>query len=467
MIRPDRRLFLRSTAAIGGAGMLSLLPRMPAHAADTSGYKAMVCLFLRGGLDCHDLLLPYDQSSYDSYASIRETMIGGYGDGAASRERSNLTQLNAINNDSFNQRRFALPPEMPGVRALFEAGDAAIVANVGPLTEPVTREQFLNDASALPRRLFSHNDQQSTWSALGPEGARYGWGGLIADRAVEAGANGEATFSVMSSSGHDVFLSGQLVQPYQLGLDGPPRFAAVENPGLLGTAYGSSAAMDLLREHYRGGASQRANYFERDMADASAKALGASELFSKAFAETPPLTTTFPQTFIGSQLKAIAQSINLRDELDAGRQVYIASQGGFDTHSGQAGSLPATLAQVDAAITAFYQALGEMDIANGVVLFTASDFGRTLSVNGDGTDHGWGAHHLVIGGSGNGRTIYGDPPPSVLEHDLDAEQGRLIPTLSVEQYASTLARWFGLDSREVSSIFPNLATFGSSSLGFV
>lgn len=464
MMKPDRRFFLKSAAALGGASLTSVLPYLPAFAADTTGYKALVCLFFAGGLDGHDLLLPYDQSSYDSYAAIRETMIGSY-NAAASRERSNLTQLNADNAAQFGGRSFALAPEMAGVRALFEAGDAAVVANVGPLIEPVTRDQLWTPAATLPKRLFSHNDQQSTWTSLGPEGSQYGWGGLMADRGYDA--NDEPTFSALSSAGHNVFLSGQRVQPYQLGLNGPPQFAAIENQWLLGTGGDSRTAWDLMREHFLGGTAQRANYFERDMADASARALRASEIFTDAYSTASPISTEFPETYLGDQLRTIAETINLRIQLGASRQVFFAAQGDFDTHSGQAGSLPNTLANVDAAITAFYQALGEMGVTNEVVLLTASEFGRTLSVNGDGTDHGWGGHHLVVGGAVNGRNIYGSVPPYALEHDLDADQGRLIPSLAVEQYAATLGRWFGLTSDELATILPNLATFGSDSLGFV
>ena len=468
MINLNRRFFLKSSAALGGVSFASMLPQMPAYAADTSGYKAMVCLFLRGGLDCHDLLLPYDQSSYDSYAQIRSSMIGAYPQ-AASRERSNLTQLNPQNAADFEGRSFALAPEMGGVRQLFEAGNAAIVANIGPLVEPVTRETIWTPSARLPKRLFSHNDQQSTWSSTEPEGAQYGWGGLMGDYAAEAGANREQTFTVMSSSGHDVFLSGNLVQPYQLGLNGPPQFAPIENPWLLGTAYESATARQLMREHFLGGSTQFNNYFERDMATASANALRASEIFNDAFSAGTPLSTTFPDGYLGSQMRAIAETINLRgpNQLGASRQVFLAAQGDFDTHSAQAGSLPQNLAEVDAAMTAFYQALTEMGVENDVVLFTASEFGRTLSVNGDGTDHGWGGHQLVIGGAVNGQRIYGSPPPYDLEHDLDADQGRLIPTLAVEQYGATLGRWFGLTSDEIAAVFPNLATFGSEGLGFI
>ena len=467
MSRFDRRRFLKTAAGLGGLSMTSALTAMPAFAADTSGYKAMVCLFLRGGVDCHDMLLPADASSHARYSEIRQSMLGGYGDGGASRELSNLTALNAANNADFGSRRFALAPEMPGVRTLFEQGRAAIVANVGPLLQPTTREEFEANPSILPKRLFSHNDQQSTWSSMHPEGARYGWGGLMMDQSLQSGANIDPTFSVLSASGHDVFLAGQNAQPYQIGLNGPAQFDMVANEWMLGNGSDSSTARALIREHYTGGTSQRANLFERDMASAYSRAVNASELFRDAYENTSRLTTTFPTSWLGQQMRAIAESINLRGSLSLSRQIYIASRGDFDTHSGQAGSLPTSLGDIDAAISAFYQALTEMGEQDNVVLFTASEFGRTLSVNGDGTDHGWGGHHLVVGNPVSGGRIYGSPPPFDLDHDLDADQGRLIPTLAVEQYAGTLGRWFGLTTDELNAVMPNYTNFGTDSLGFV
>jgi len=466
MVTLSRRKFLKNTAACtltGTAGLgSSVFTNFAAQAADTSGYKALVCLFFKGGLDCHDTVLPFDQASYDTYAAVRSPLLDSY----PSRARDQLLALNPANAGDLGGRQFALPSQMSALHSLFEQGNAAIIGNVGPLIRPITRTDFENDILDLPKRLFSHNDQQSTWMALQPEGAQLGWGGLFTDAMLNANANGNEVFTAISTGGNDVFLTGDRTFQYQIDFGGAQTINELSDPDLLGED-ASPLAQSLLRDHFRSSGLQRSHLIERDVVATHERAIDTNDQFNNAIDTSVRLQTSFPSTSAGRQLQTIAETINIRSSLDVRRQVFFAAVGGFDTHSRQANDLPNLQQEFSEAISAFFQATGEMGVENGVTLFTASDFGRTLSVNGDGTDHGWGAHHFVVGGAVNGNQIYGAMPDAGLGHELDSGQGRLIPSTSIEQYAATLGNWFGLDQAELASALPNLSNFSSSNLGFV
>ncbi|NKB44840.1 MAG: DUF1501 domain-containing protein, partial [Alphaproteobacteria bacterium] len=424
-----------------------------AQAAGVDGYKALVCVFLLGGMDNHDTVIPYDQSSYDRYAQIRSSLISASG---GSRDRANLLALSPDNASSFDGREFALPPQLSGIQSLFQQGNAAIVGNVGPLIQATTKTQFDAESVALPARLFSHNDQQSTWQSSSPEGAQFGWGGRFADAAVASGANTSQEFTNITSLGNELFLTGQTTNPYQVSLGGAATVEVVQN--LINDGSPSSIPAE---SHFRGLNYMGSNLLERDMAAAMQAAYDANALYNDASANAAALTTQFPTTFLGQQLSAVARSISVRGNLGVNRQVFFVGIGGFDTHDAQATSLPLLHTQIDGAVTAFYQAMQELNLGSDVTLFTASDFGRTLAVNGNGTDHGWGSHHFVVGDAVQGRQILGDMPISDFGHDLDSGGGRLIPSTSVEQFAAPMGRWFGLNDSEVLSSLPNRANFSS------
>jgi uncharacterized protein (DUF1501 family) len=423
-----------------------------ANAAEVSGYKALVCIFMLGGCDTHDVLLPYDQASYDSFRNIRTSMFGGYN---GSRDRNQLLPLSPTNSSDFGGRQFALPPEMSGLHSLFQSGDAAFVANTGPLIQPLNRSQWQSRSAQLPKQLFSHNDQQSTWAASAPEGAQYGWGGRFADAAVTSGANTNREFSTITTVGNELFLTGQEVLPYQIGVDGADEIDLLDD-------FSSSDITNLLRRHFAATDFNQSNLIERDVARIADKSVVLNEAYNQAVSNLVPIATQFPQSDLGSQMKAIANAIAIRDSLSVRRQVFFAAIGGFDTHSTQAADLPGRLSAVSEAIAAFQAAMQELGVANNVTTFTASDFGRTLAANGDGTDHGWGSHHIVVGGAVQGQRIYGNVPPAEFGHEQDADSGRLIPTISVEQYAAPLGRWFGLSDSELAAALPNLGNFTST-----
>ena len=473
----DRRHFLKNIGATGavsfaaGAGILSTLGQSTAYAADVSGYKALVCLFFLGGQDSFDTVLPYDQPSLDRLAEIRPGLFSDYArqNGGSSRDQSRLLALNPSNAAGLGSRQFALPEALSPLKSLFDSGDAAIIGNVGPLIEPLSRDEYQSKSKPRPRRLFSHNDQQSTWVSSATEGETIGWGGKLADAVNASSANSNPAFSAISASGQSVFLSGQNTQPYALTSGGPAQVNGLHNyrSALLGTGSENDTAVQMLDEHYRAMGPQRANLFERDIATIAERAFSSNDQYRSALENAAELTTVFPNTSIGRQLRDIANTINVKSDLGMNRQVFYAATGGFDTHSNQANQLASRHTQYADAIAAFHAATVEMGVQNDVTLFTASDFGRTLIDNGDGTDHGWGAHHFVVGGGVQGNAIYGDMPLYDLETETDAGKGRLIPTTSVEQYAATLGKWFGLSDAELLSALPALSNFASRDLGFM
>ena len=459
----NRRTLLRAgaTAPIALSLATGLPGALTARAASTGGYRALVCVFLLGGLDAHDLLLPADEASYGSFARLRQSLLNEYGE---TRAREALLPLTVRDQARFGSRRFAMPPEVPRLHGLFEDGRAAIVANVGPLVEPVTAASFASGGATLPPRLFSHNDQQATWQASAPEGAQLGWGGLFADAVLASGANGaNPVFTTLATSSVGPFLTGRVAAPYQISVGSPAGIGILDGPG--GAQQRSfEAFLAAARDRFRAEGFDGPNVLTQDIATAFRDGIDANEVFEAARANAPFLDATFPETPLGAQLRAVAEAISVRSALSASRQVFFVGLGGFDTHSRQAADLPGLLAQLDGALGAFYDATVAMGVAQDVTTFTASDFGRTLAVNGDGTDHGWGGHSVVLGGSVRGGTVLGDVPPPELGHGLDAGGGRLIPSLSVEQLAEPLGRWWGLTAGEVGAALPGLGRFDPANL---
>ena len=251
-----------------------------------------------------------------------------------------------------------------------------------------------------------------------------------------------------------MFLTGEQSRPYQIGLDGANEFDILQ-------ALEQREFYDTLRQHFRSSNLSTSNLIKQDIASAFRNSVDLNETFNEALDNLVPLSTEFPQNFLGLQLRAIANTIAVRDSLFARRQVFFAAIGGFDTHSAQARELPGLLREIDESVTAFYRAMQEMGLGQDVTIFTASEFGRTLAINGDGTDHGWGGHQFVVGNAVTGKQIYGDMPPYDFDHDYDAGGGRLIPSTSVEQFAEPLGRWFGLTSSELAVALPNFGNFTS------
>ncbi|MEO1656510.1 MAG: DUF1501 domain-containing protein [Pseudomonadota bacterium] len=451
----SRRHFLQSS---GAALSLSPFASMGALAADTSGYKALVCVFLFGGCDTHDVLIGQDVTSYNTWADSRSSILDAFAASSTptARDRTSLLTLNPTNAADYGSRTFGMPPEMSGLHGLFESGNAAIVPNVGPLIEPTNRQGVVDKTATLPGRLQSHNDQQSTWQSFGAEGTGTGWGGRILDAVAEA-----SPFSAMSINSNAVFLSGDQTQPVSVAASGNVPQVWPTNTLL----HGSSTLPGVIRDYYRTSAQTAVNPMMRDIIAKQASAIEDGEALITALAgQTLRDSIVISGNSLSEQLGTIANIIGARGTIGASRQVFFASMGGFDTHNSQASTLPVLLERVSEAITSFQTAIDGAGLANDVTLFTASDFGRTLTANATGTDHGWGSHHFVVGGAVNGQQIHGDVPVFDAEHDQDLKRGALIPQISVDQYGAELASWFGLTNSEINMVFPNLGNFDTNAL---
>lgn len=460
--RHTRRAFLQRSAQLGLVGAaaplaLNLAALGEAAAFDAADYKALVCVFLMGGNDQHNTLVPYDAANHGRYARLR----GGGQPSTLALPRTALEATVLRPQQALpGGEAFALAPGMDGLAGLFDAGRLGVLLNVGPLLVPLTKREYLAQQLPLPPKLFSHNDQQSVWMAGGVEGSTRGWGGTLGDLALQA--DGQSLFTCISASGNSVFLSGRQAVQYQCSTVG-----AVSVESLRGSTWGHflwepamrSAFERLLRKTHTHQLAEEYGRVMRRSLDAEQQVNGALNGVQ--------LQTQFPaQGPLGAQLRIVARLIGARQQLGVRRQVFFVSFGDFDVHDRMSQRQPALLGQLSAGLTAFDQAMGELGVRDRVVAFTASDFGRSLSINGDGTDHGWGGHQFILGEPVLGKRFYGTPPPlSVDESDAPQDQwhvgqGRLLPSTSVDQYAATLGRWFGASSDELHAVLPNLAHFG-------
>ena len=461
---PGRRAFLRRSGQLAMTGTalpfaLNLAAMGEAAAADAGDYKALVCVFLYGGNDYANTVVTYDDPNYNAYAAIRGG-TGQAGGGVAIAKAALTPTLLTPTTALPDGRQYALHPAMPGLAGLFNAGQAAVQLNVGPLVVPLTRADYSAGIKPRPPRLFSHNDQQSVWQSSATEGSTVGWGGRIGDLALQS--NGTATFTCISASGAAVFLSGQNAVPYQVSTGGAIPFNAVKN-NVYGSAAVKAAMTTLLQQ-------PRAHLLENEYTRVAARSIAAEAQVTAALGNGTAVGTAFPAgNPLADQLKVVARLIAARNALGARRQVFFVSLGGFDLHDNLMAAHPVVLGRVSEAMTAFYNATVELGVASQVTAFTASDFGRTLASNGGGADHGWGSHHLVVGGAVKGKAFYGVAPPvsignsaTVAADQWHVGQGRLLPRTSVDQYAATLARWFGVPDAQLDGLLPNLKNFGAA-----
>ena len=470
----SRRRFLGSMLTLAGTGAapfaLNLAAMGNAAAQSAGDYKAMVCLFLNGGNDAFNTVLATDSASWNEYLRVRNT--GGSDSIHLPGTGETGGVLPIVPATAQAGRSFALHPSLGPLKELFDGGRAAVVANVGTLIAPTTLAQYKAKSVALPPKLFSHNDQQSTWQSGQPEGASVGWGGRLGDLAVAGNAN--AMFTTISAAGNTVFLSGQQVRQFQVGQAGAVPIRGI-SANLFGTAAGTSALQAILADAGN-------DLIEQEQKSAVQRAISSQSILSGAMLAAGPTGVPNPTSYINPttgvaatnplavQLQTVARIIGGRSALGAKRQVFYVTLGGFDTHDRQKiqqADLMARLAHALAYFDTTLAALQGTDLRRQVTTFTASDFGRTFTSNGDGTDHGWGAHHFVVGGAVRGRDIYGAFPASGLGHALDVGSGSLLPTISVDQYGATLARWFGVPDSQLGEVFPNLANFTQRDLGFM
>jgi uncharacterized protein (DUF1501 family) len=454
--RMTRRRFLGSAcAAVGMTSLASTafdLRRIAAAAALPGDYRALVCIFLYGGNDANNTVIPRGPD-YAAYAAAR---------GQLALPQATLRPISPVGGDG---RQWGLHPSLSGTQSLFAQGRLAVVANVGPLVAPITRAELLAGSPAVPPQLFSHSDQTLHWqTSLPDQPPRTGWGGRVADLLNDLNSGAQVSMS-MSLGDSNTFQIGHDVTQYQVSSDGSVG---------LGWYYDGnewnhppSIAIRRLMERSYG------NLFAQGYRDVFRRAMDQDRVLSAALAAAPPLATPFPDSDLARQLRMVARLIGAREALGLRRQVFFCAAGGYDTHGGQVGGAAEVgahsdlLAELDGALWSFYAATLELGVASDVTTFTASDFGRTYGSNGDGSDHGWGAHHLVMGGAVAGGRFFGAMPVLAVDGPDDAGDGRWIPTTSVDEYAATLARWFGVAASDLPLVLPNLGRFASTDLGFM
>jgi uncharacterized protein (DUF1501 family) len=442
----NRRDFLKvaGTGVALGTSPLMSLAQVSASASALTDYRALVCIYLFGGNDSFNMLIPRSTAEYNAYGASRQNL-------AVPQE--NLLPVSPLEPDGVD---YGFHPSMPELQNMFEQGHTAVVTNVGPLLKSVTKDQYLNNSVDLPPRLFSHNSQSDQWQTLqGLDASATGWAGRISDL-VNQGVGMQRLPTNISLGGNQLMLAANSTIPYVIGPSGPAQFAGLdENPDL------RQAYERLLAEQ------QEKSIYEQAFMEVQQRALQSVDKVRSAVANAQPVSVDFSDSPLGLQLQTVAQLISARDELQMKRQIFFVGMGGFDTHDNQISEQPALFAEISKSMSDFYQATQELGIAESVTTFTQSDFGRTLTSNGDGTDHGWGGNHLVMGGSVLGRRIYGKYPDLSMGGPDEVSGGRLIPTLSADQYVATLSKWFGVADANLDQITPNIGNFVARDLGFM
>lgn len=439
----SRRSFLgqASCAAVGSTALMSTaldLGMLNALASTSGDYRALVCVFLSGGIDSYNVLVPTGDAEYAEYAAVRDDLA---------LPQASLLPITPATPDG---RSYGLHAGMPELRSLFASGRAALVANVGTLVEPTTLAQFRDRSVTLPLGLFSHSDQAMHWQSSIPDArAASGWAGRMEDILGSLNSNTNISMNI-SLSGTNVFQSGGQSAPYTIGTNGSRGLR--DYGGTSTAARARTDAVDgLLGMTYQ-------HLFEQTYADAMRGALDAHRDFGSAV-EGVSLTTPFSQTRLSERLRMVARTIGARDALGMRRQTFFVEFGGWDHHDEVLVSQQQMLPVLSAALAEFDAALGELGVRDQVTTFTASDFGRTLTSNGRGSDHAWGGNHIVTGGCVRGGDLYGSYPSLYPGNELDTGRGRLIPTTSVDEYVAELALWFGVPRTDLELVVPNLRRF--------
>jgi uncharacterized protein (DUF1501 family) len=444
-----RRQFIRIGA--GSVGTLALCPFgvLPALAQQsTPYYRALVCVFLFGGNDSNNTVIPMDDVNYTAYTSIRENL-------ALTGAALTPTVYSAPG------APYAFHAKLADVANLFSSKELAVVANVGSLVQPITRSLYQNDAAPIPSNLFSHSDQQLQWqSSMAQGNSATGWAGRATDYVVSEKINISDFPAFLSVAGNSFLGAGSTTQPVTIT---PGESLQLTGFNSSATSQARWSSLNSLLNMENGlSLAQAAN-------DTLAHSIGDAAALTGALAQTTAFKTVFPDTSLGNQLKQVAQIIQVQTQLGMRRQIFFASLGGFDTHTNEINTHNTLYPQLNDALLAFYQATQELGMADNVTTFTESDFSRTFQpTSGNGSDHAWGSHHLVLGGAVQGGQIYGQFPAFQLAGPDDADvRGRWIPTTSIDQYGATLSSWFGIPDATLPVVFPNFPNFGSRKLGFL
>ncbi len=463
----SRRRFLGQSACagLGFTGMLSTIGTLRLFNAALASceslpagndQKSLICLFLYGGNDANNLLVPRDLTSYTAYERDRGIL-------ALPRD-----QILTLNHDTDDGREFGFHPAMAPLQPLFNSGKLAMLCNVGTLVAPITKAEYQSGGAAIPPYLFSHNDQQVQWQTSVPDSPRkVGWGGRMADL-MQCLNEGSRISMNISIAGANFFQVGDQVLQYHVtptGSIGLSDFNSSNVP--LPQMY--HATTNLLERSY-------GHLFEQEYANIMKRAVSNDTLLKARLATVPEYTELFPLSTlpggglnrVAGQLRMILRMIQARGSLRMRRQIFFASLGGFDTHDAQLEDHHSLLAELSNALADFYQATATLGVSDEITLFTASDFNRTYNSNGKGSDHAWGGHHMVLGGAVNGGALYGRMP--VLANggpDDTGSRGSWIPSISTDEMSATLARWFGVPEGDLPLVLPNIGRFNNSNLGFM
>jgi uncharacterized protein (DUF1501 family) len=470
----SRRQFLRTASMASMAGFYVSpffveLNSLAAMAQGTGGtdYRALVCVYLAGGNDGHGTVIATDPDSFAAFTSARSGAPG------LAYPMNELLPITLQTPQS--GRTFALNPSLGGVQTLFNAGRAAVIANTGTLIAPATKTEINANSVKLPDSLFSHFDQTAAWQAIASNlgsGERVGWGGAVADAIEAMNLNSNSMFTCISTSGNALFLSGQ--DSFQLNVTsaGPIPIYGLQNP-----PFGVPAASNPLNSILT---ADENNLFSQEYEIVINRSMQAQAMLATAMAPAGvggvanppqylnPMTNMLANNPLATSMQTVARIIAGRAQLGVTRQIFYVQLGSFDTHNNQAVQHAQLLTQLGSAFEYFDGLMVGMGLGSNVTSFTISDFGRTLTSNSNGTDHGWGSHHFVVGGAVNGQNMYGQYPVVGVDQVNDLGAGRLIPTTAVEQYAGTLASWFGLSDSQIRTVFPNFGNFGNNPyLGFM
>jgi uncharacterized protein (DUF1501 family) len=464
----QRRKFLKAAAAGGVAYACGRTPgTVHAQMSGVGGlgdYKALVCLFLFGGNDSWNMVVPTSTAEYNAYARSR----GGGTASSLAIDRAALLPVTRVG-QAAGDPSFGFHPSMTGVRDLFAAGRLAVLPNIGPLVRPTTKAQYQSAATTghtLPPQLFSHNDQQDQWHSLrGRAVMRSGWAGRVADVLASRTADQQLALNV-SLAGQTFFQAGEVARPYVSGSTGAATFTGF---GTTGVAGGRRSSFEALLTASSGSSTN--TMYERSFAAVQRRALQYADRVNAAIAAGPNFAalpnTGITLTPLQTQLRTVAKMIASRSQLSMSRQIFFVSVGGFDQHDTLLADQPGLLTNVSSSIKMFSDAVAEIGLQDSVTLFTHSDFGRTLTSNGDGSDHAWGGVQLVAGGAVRGGRFYGDYPLLEIGSTLEIGGGRIIPTVSADQYAATLASWFGVTDADLVKVAPSINNFATRNLGFL
>ena len=467
--REDRRRFLRGlSAALAGGAATALIPQFElvghALAAEppAGDYRAVVCIFLYGGNDSFNMLIPQVQNEYNLYLASRggvyDANSNPFGLGIARDALSVITDGNG--------KPWGMHPAMAETAPLFANGELAFMANVGSLTQPLSKSQYATDP--LPPYLFSHNYQQRQWMRGHSTGTHVanGWGGLAGDLLAVQNTGLKELPPTISLFGNNLFQSGTSALPYALASSGPAELARMSSAGGAADSIRMQALEELLNAAHPQPMEARYSSLGRTSIDVNGILKNALSPGNNG-----DIATVFPATFLAAQLRMIARLIKVSQtsQISHKRQIYFAGLGGFDTHDNQMDPTrhAALLSQIAGGLAAFRNALQEIGMLNKVTTFTMSDFGRTLNSNGNGTDHAWGGVQMMMGGAVQGRNVWGTYPLLELDGEQSVGRGRMIPTTSAQQYAATLASWLGVGDANLATIFPGIGNFTTPKLGFM